>query len=189
MSGRLIGYARASLTAPPLAEQEGILRAAGCVEIFTDTASEVPARRFAGRRQAIAALSEGDTLVVARLDRLARSLPDLVGTIWSVICLRCGFTALEEDLRFQSDEADDAQSTIGIIAAAAKAIDAEIFAETEARRSLPRGRKHELTDSDWPKVEGMLGTLSLSEVAKQLGISRPTLRRFRDRMSGTSETK
>ncbi len=184
MPGQSIGYARASLTAMPVSEQEELLRAAGCTAIFSDLSTDGPARRLGQRKAAIAALKEGDTLVVARLDRLARSLPDLVGTIWSIICLGCGFISLEENLQFQPDGADDARSVIGVIAAAAKALDAEIFAETEARRSVPRGRKHELADGDWPKVKAMLALDSLSEVAKQLAVSRPTLRRFRDRMDG-----
>ena len=73
----LVGYARVSTEEQDLAPQLDALRAAGCAEVFEEHASG------AGRARprlaaALARLRRGDTLVVARIDRLARSLSHLL---------------------------------------------------------------------------------------------------------------
>ncbi len=77
----LVGYARTSTAeqAAGLAAQERDLRAAGCTKLFTERVSSV-----AQRVQLTAALDyvrEGDVLVVAKPDRLARSVADLLGIV------------------------------------------------------------------------------------------------------------
>jgi DNA invertase Pin-like site-specific DNA recombinase len=72
-----VGYARTS-TIDQLAGLEAQLRdlkAAGCDEIFQEHASAVKQRD--GLDKALAFVREDDTLIVTKLDRLARSVPDL----------------------------------------------------------------------------------------------------------------
>lgn len=183
MPARLIGYARAALTAPDLDEQQKMLRAAGCTVIFSDEPAKRRSQRFAQRAAAIGELQKGDTFVVCGLGQLAWTLSDLVATIWSIICLGCSFRSLAEPLTLHPEGPDDGRTAIGAIAAAAKAIDAEIFAEAEKGRTKPRGRKDTLPDKTWPKVSKMLETQSVTDVARQLGVSRPTIYRLRKRMT------
>jgi DNA invertase Pin-like site-specific DNA recombinase len=79
--GMKIGYARVSTVDQNLALQRDALTAAGCERIFTDEgiSGSVIARR--GLDAALAALGQGDTLVVWKLDRLGRSLSHLVTVI------------------------------------------------------------------------------------------------------------
>jgi DNA invertase Pin-like site-specific DNA recombinase len=73
----IYGYARISTHGQDLRLQEKALRAAGCDQIRTETAS---ATRRAGRTELqvlLDFLRSGDTLVVTRIDRLARSVKDL----------------------------------------------------------------------------------------------------------------
>lgn len=74
----LIGYARTSTAEQKagLAAQYRDLKAAGAEKIYGEHVSSVKER--AGLDQAMAALKSGDTLVVTKLDRLARSIPDLL---------------------------------------------------------------------------------------------------------------
>ena len=75
-----IGYARVSTDGQTLAAQTEALHSAGCARIFAEKISGA----YSDRPQlakAIAALSEGDTLVVCKLDRLARSTRDLLNTL------------------------------------------------------------------------------------------------------------
>lgn len=77
----LVGYCRTSTTeqVAGLEAQDRDLRATGCTRLFTEQVSSV-----AQRAQLAAALDfvrEGDTLVVTRLDRLARSIADLLAII------------------------------------------------------------------------------------------------------------
>lgn len=73
-----IGYARCSTYSQDLAVQRHTLRELGVHEdrIYTDQGLTGTNRERPGLEQALAALREGDTLVVSKLDRLARSVPD-----------------------------------------------------------------------------------------------------------------
>ncbi len=73
----LIGYARVSTLDQNLQAQEDQLRAAGCEKLFTDQVSGT-VRERPGLSELKKVLRSGDTLVVWRLDRLGRSLPDLI---------------------------------------------------------------------------------------------------------------
>lgn len=74
----LIGYARCSIDKQDLSAQRLALLALGVHEdlIYTDHGLTGTNRKRPGLDQAIAAVREGDTLVVPKLDRLARSVPD-----------------------------------------------------------------------------------------------------------------
>jgi DNA invertase Pin-like site-specific DNA recombinase len=72
-----IGYARVSTDEQNLALQLDALKGAGCDVIHEDRLSGAVKRP--GLAQAIAACAAGDVLIVWKLDRLGRSLPDLVG--------------------------------------------------------------------------------------------------------------
>lgn len=73
----LIGYARISTDAQHLDLQRDALAKAGCERIFEDTASGAKAERT-GLTALLATLRRGDTVVIWRLDRLGRSLKDLI---------------------------------------------------------------------------------------------------------------
>ena len=76
MTVQVIGYARVSTKEQDLSLQLDALNKYGCDRIFTDKLSSVKERQ--GLTDALGYLREGDTLVVWKLDRLCRSLPDLI---------------------------------------------------------------------------------------------------------------
>jgi DNA invertase Pin-like site-specific DNA recombinase len=78
MSGLLIGYARVSTEEQDLSAQRDGLAALGVESsrIYVDHGLTGTNRERPGLREALAACRAGDTLVVTKLDRLARSLPD-----------------------------------------------------------------------------------------------------------------
>jgi DNA invertase Pin-like site-specific DNA recombinase len=78
MSALLIGYARVSTDQQDLTAQRDGLAALGVGEdrVYVDHGLTGANRDRPGLRQALAACRGGDTLVVTKLDRLARSLPD-----------------------------------------------------------------------------------------------------------------
>ncbi|WP_031465741.1 recombinase family protein [Sciscionella sediminilitoris] len=78
MSGTLIGYARCSTDEQDLTAQRQHLAELGVTEdrIYLDHGLTGTKRARPGLDQALAAVREGDTLVVPKLDRLARSVPD-----------------------------------------------------------------------------------------------------------------
>lgn len=79
----MIAYARVSTSGQSLAAQLDQLRAHGCDVIFQETMSGARGDR-PELAKALAALGEGDTLVVTRLDRLARSTFDLLQSVRTV---------------------------------------------------------------------------------------------------------
>ncbi|WP_104176541.1 recombinase family protein [Cryobacterium sp. Y50] len=78
MTGMLIGYARVSTNDQDLSAQKNALAALGVSlqKTFTDQGLTGTNRARPGLREALAACRAGDTLVVTKLDRLARSLRD-----------------------------------------------------------------------------------------------------------------
>ena len=88
-----IGYARVSTDGQTLDAQQAALTAAGCERVFAEKISGAVTERKALAR-AIAALAEGDTLVVCKLDRLARSTRDLLNTLAAVADVGATFKSL-----------------------------------------------------------------------------------------------
>jgi len=78
MTGLLIGYARVSTDEQDLtAQRDGLARLGVAHErVYVDHGLTGATRERPGLREALAACRDGDTLVVTKLDRLARSLPD-----------------------------------------------------------------------------------------------------------------
>jgi DNA invertase Pin-like site-specific DNA recombinase len=93
----LIGYARVSTIDQRLDLQHDALRDSGCERVFTDTGSGVRAAR-PGLTAALEACRAGDILVVWKLDRLGRSLADLVETIQTLAARDIGLRSLQEQL-------------------------------------------------------------------------------------------
>ena len=89
------GYARVSTDGQTLAAQDAALHAAGCAKVYAEKVSgAVTARKALGK--ALTVLKEGDTLIVTRLDRLARSTRDLLNTLDAIARKGAGFKSLAD---------------------------------------------------------------------------------------------
>jgi DNA invertase Pin-like site-specific DNA recombinase len=88
-----IGYARVSTDGQTLDAQQTALREAGCAKVYAEKVSGAKTDR-AALAKAIAALAEGDTLVVCKLDRLARSTRDLLNTLAAIAAAGATFKSL-----------------------------------------------------------------------------------------------
>ncbi len=93
----LIGYARVSTHDQNLDLQKDALQKAGCKKIFVDELSGAKAARL-GLQQAMDQLREGDVLVVWRLDRLGRSLRNLIELVAQLEEKKVGFRSLQESM-------------------------------------------------------------------------------------------
>jgi DNA invertase Pin-like site-specific DNA recombinase len=91
----IFGYARVSTDGQSVDAQVKQLRAAGADKVFRETASGAKTERRELAR-AIKALAEGDTLLVTRLDRLARSTRDLLNMLDSIGKAGAGFRSLHD---------------------------------------------------------------------------------------------
>lgn len=91
----IIGYARVSTEVQDLSNQIEQLKAAGCSKIFQEKESGAKSDRKQ-LAKAIAALKKDDTLVVVRLDRLARSTLDLLTILDQVSKIGAKFKSLND---------------------------------------------------------------------------------------------
>jgi DNA invertase Pin-like site-specific DNA recombinase len=96
-SGIKIGYARVSTGGQNLERQLDALKAAGCRRVFAEKKSGAGAER-AELAAALEFMQPGDTLVVPSLDRLSRSLQELITTVADLRRREIGFTSLHESL-------------------------------------------------------------------------------------------
>lgn len=90
-----VGYARVSTADQNPALQLNALAAAGCAKVFEDRASGARADR-PGLHAALDYAREGDVLVTWKLDRLGRSLPQLIETVSALERRGVGFRSLTE---------------------------------------------------------------------------------------------
>lgn len=95
---KLVGYARVSTVEQNLDMQIAALKAAGCREIFTDHGLSGADFQRPGLRNALRQIKRGDMLVVWRLDRLGRSLVDLIHTVNGLSKRGCDFRSLTESI-------------------------------------------------------------------------------------------
>ena len=95
---KLVGYARVSTVEQNLDMQISALKAAGCSEIFTDQGLSGADFQRPGLLKALRQIRRGDMLVVWRLDRLGRSLVDLIQTVNGLSNRGCDFRSLSESI-------------------------------------------------------------------------------------------
>jgi DNA invertase Pin-like site-specific DNA recombinase len=90
------GYARVSSKTQDYAAQVDALKAAGCERIFSEKASGKSTNGRPEFAKLLKALLPGDTVVVTKLDRLARSSRDLHNILHEMKELSCDFISLGE---------------------------------------------------------------------------------------------
>lgn len=77
-----VGYARVSTQGQSLEQQVAVLREAGCSATYAEkVSSTVPSHKRHALQEALSALESGDTLVVAKLDRLGRTQSEVVSRL------------------------------------------------------------------------------------------------------------
>lgn len=177
----LVGYARVSTSDQDPELQTVALKKAGCKKIFEETASG--AQR--DRPQLAAALDymrEGDTLVVWRLDRLARSLKQLIDTVETFDQRGTNLHSLNEKIDTGTPSGRLVFHVFGALAEFERGLIRErTIAGLAAARANGRvgGRPKSLDARRMKAAKAMLaaGTLTVAEVAKQVGVSPATLYR------------
>lgn len=174
-----IGYARVSTDDQTLDLQLDALQASNCEVIYQEKASgknkERPELEYC-----LKALRAGDVLVVWRLDRLSRSLRDLVQIIASLEDRQVGFESLTEKIDTTSATG---KLTFHVFAALAEfernIIRERTCAGLQAARARGRkgGRSPALTEKQIREVRALMADpqISVSDIAKRYGVSRTTL--------------
>lgn len=184
----LIGYARVSTHEQTLDLQLDALKLLGCSEdrIYTDTISGSKADR-PGLKQALDQLREGDTLVVWRLDRLGRSLQELISLVNAIHGKGAGFKSLQENMDTTTSGGKLVFHFFGALAEFERDVIRErTRAGLQAARARGRkgGRPRLDSDSSKRKKVEMAKALygdpshSIEDICRTLNISRATLFRY-----------
>ncbi|MDR9827307.1 recombinase family protein [Vibrio sp. FNV 38] len=179
-----IGYARVSTDDQNEDSQIDSLESAGCERIYIEKCSGKSKQRPELERM-IDALREGDIVVVQRLDRLGRSLKDLIELLDGFKEQGIKFISLNESIDTTTAVGELAFHMIGAIAQFERRLISErTKAGLKAARARGRkgGRKAKLTASDIKKAQAMLldKSVTKTEVAEHFGVSRPTLNKAID---------
>ena len=177
-----IGYARVSTDDQHLDLQNDALKKAGCSVIYEEKASGKNTERLE-LEQCRKALRAGDTLVVWRLDRLGRSLPDLVKIVAELERDGIGFESLAEKIETNSA---NGKLTFHIFAALAEfernLIRERTYAGLAAARARGRkgGRKPALDDKQIREVKALMRdpSVNITSVAQRYHVSRTTLYKY-----------
>ena len=175
----LIGYARVSTDDQTLDLQRDALRAAGCARLFEDTASGARAAR-PGLAAALGQVRGGDTLVVWRLDRLGRSLKDLIARAEALHEQGVGLRSLHENIDTDSASGQLVFHIFGALAQFERALIRERtragLAAARARGRLG-GRPKLLNAPQRAHVVALhrARTHTAREICTLMGISRATL--------------
>ena len=177
-----IGYARVSTGEQNLDLQLDALRRAGCEQIFCDELSGAKADR-PGLTEALAFARAGDTLVVWRLDRLGRSLKDLVAKVDALHNREVEFRSLHENIDTTSPSG---KLQFHIFSALAEFERDLIRERTLAglRAARARGRVGGRPRAMMPEKVQIAATLmrdpavGVEEICHTLGVSRSTLYRY-----------
>lgn len=179
VAGAKVGYARVSTVGPLLDRQLAALTAAGCIRVFADKKSGKNSEREE-LWKALDYLRPGDTLVVASLDRLGRSLSDLISIVTGLRRRGIGFASLHEAL---DTTTPGGRLVFHVFAALAEFIRELIVEGTreglEAARARGRrlGRPPALTPEQVAHARDLLSRPenSVASIARLLGVSRSTV--------------
>lgn len=175
----LIGYARVSTQDQNPDLQLDALTQAGCEKIFTEKASG--ARRDRPElKAALEYMRPGDTLVVWKLDRLARSLKQLIETVEGLEGQGIGFRSLTEAI---DTTTPGGKLVFHLFAALAEFERSMIRERTNAGLKAARdrgrvgGRPRSLSDEDLAAAKALLRdpAITVAQVAKRLGVTPSTL--------------
>lgn len=178
-----VGYARVSTSDQNPELQLDALRRAGCERVFTEKASGARDDRPELARILEDVLRAGDTLVVWKLDRLARSLKKLIATAEELEREQIGLVSLTESIDTTTPGGMLTFHVFGAIAQFERALIRERTTAglVEARRQGRKGgRPSAMRPSDVTAARAMMkeGTLPVRDIAKRMGVSVATLYRY-----------
>lgn len=177
----LVGYARVSTADQNPDLQLDALKAAGCEKVFVEKASGAQRDR-PELTAAIAYARKGDTLVVWKLDRLARSVKQLIETVEHLDGQGIGFRSLTEAIDTTTAGGKLVFHIFGALAEFERSIIRErTRAGLDAAKTRGRkgGRPAKLTTGDLRAAQAMLAdpAIKVEDVAKRLKVSPATLYR------------
>ena len=180
--GAVMGYGRVSREGQDLAQQRAALRAAGCTRLFEEKASGGRWDRPELHRL-LDHLRPDDVVVVWKLDRLSRSLKDLLHIMERIGEAGAGFRSLTEHIDTTTPAGRMMMQMVGAFAEFERAMIRErTSAGLAAARAEGRigGRRKKLDDTKRREIaEAVIsGRKTAAQMARMFGVSPPTVSRI-----------
>jgi DNA invertase Pin-like site-specific DNA recombinase len=177
--GAILGYARVSTGDQDVAGQTMRLEQTGAIKVFTDVRSGKSIDR-PGLSELLDYARAGDTLAVVRLDRLGRSLTELLETVKMLRERQIDLLSLEEKIDTSSAAGELIFHVFGAIAHFERRLISERTKDGIAA-ARAQGKRPGRQPLDMKKVEAAIklikGDISPAEAARQLGLGRSTVYR------------
>lgn len=189
MTGQLVGYVRVSTIDQNTERQlDGI----ELDEVFTDHASGKDTDRPAFQAM-LTHVRKGDELVVHSMDRLARSVVDMLATVQTLTEKGVRVRFVKEGLTF-GDTSNPSNELMLTIMAAVAQFERALMLERQREgiaiakaKGKYKGRKPALSDVQAAEVaERLMAGESATELAREYGVSRATVYNTRDRVKAAA---
>ena len=178
----LIGFARVSTQAQDLEHQTQALRDAGCSKIFQGKHSGKAEDNKSALAQLMEYVREGDTVLVTKLDRLGRSLSQVLVTLDQFQAKGVGFKCLDQNIDTTENNDPMAKAMIHLLGLFAELERNFIVSRTqEGRKATGRlgGRPPKLTDDVKQTVrKKFTAGASKAALSREFGVSRVTIKRI-----------
>jgi DNA invertase Pin-like site-specific DNA recombinase len=177
----IIGYARVSTTDQDLSIQETALRAAGCDVIRAEKVSGTSIEKREELRTVMQFLRPGDTLVVTRIDRLARSIRDLQNLVHELRQRGVTLKATEQPVDTSTAAGKCFLDMLGVFAEFETNLRRERQLEGIAKAKLEGIYKGRKPSVDVAKVRELHASgIGATEIAKTLRVGRTSVYRALD---------
>jgi len=189
-----VGYARVSTTGQSYEIQEQKLREAGCERVMAEKQSGKAVDSRKELQKMLEFVREGDTVMVTKLDRLARSVSDAVKIVEALEAKGVDFVVLDNA---SIDTRTPQGKMVFHILAAVGEMERSLINERTAegrqkamQEGVKFGRKEALTDAEVRKLREEAKTFngSKAELGKKYGISRATVYRLLEEPQDISAT-
>lgn len=182
--GQRVGYARVSSLDQNLDRQLELLRAAGAVQVYEEKISG-STRHRPKLEEVLRYLRKDDQLIVASMDRLARSLVDLHMIVEDLVSRGVSVRFLREGQTYSAEADPIAKLMLGLMGSVAefeRSIIRERQAEGIARakaRGVYKGRPKALASDQVAQARRWVADgIPKAEVARRLGVGRTTLYKY-----------
>jgi len=179
----LIGWARVSTVDQSLESQVEQLKAAGCLKIFEGKRSGAGIDNESALKQLIDYVRDGDTVIVTKLDRLGRSLRQVLQTIEALRAKGAELRALDQPIDTSKQDAfsNAMLQLLGVFAEMERTF---IVERTQAGREASGkkgGRPNKLGEETRATIRKLYDSgngLSKNKLSQKYGVSRLTIKRI-----------
>jgi len=186
--GDLIGWARVSTNDQDLTAQLNKLDALGCKPVYTAKQSAVSDHHGRMLEDMLGYLREGDTVVVTKIDRLGRSLSQVLNTLEKIREKGATFVALDQNIDTRKDDplSKAMIQLLGMFAELERNMISERMAEGKRVSGNYGGRPSKLTEKERSEIkDALMKGEPKTKLSKKYGVSRGTIRNIEIDMEET----